>query len=239
MTYMLSHKVAAVIAALSMLTLASCGAAGTKPDDMTVDAHRAHAASAGAAAAKHGEKYDSKARTADPVAVSSDVTGGVVEWPVTNYNPTDHHLVQAQRLNKAAIAHAAAAAALEKFEAGECGKFPSTTRAMCPLRGPISYWEPLANGVRLHVREGVAMAAVAAHTRCHFAFGRAHGRTGMPDCPIYVGDLEIKVDAGARTLDLTATATGAAAELQRRAATHAVRKGTTTQHSHSKHHHAH
>jgi len=139
-------------------------------------------------------------------------------YGLTDYNPTEGHLAQAQQHQDLAAEHRAAAEELEAYEEHECARFPSQTRASCPLLGQVASVEDVDGGVRVVLSEGANAAAVADHMRCHLAYARTQGREGMDRCPLYVegaavdseGDITLTTNAG----------DAAVAELRRRARAH-------------------
>ncbi|MEQ9077161.1 MAG: hypothetical protein RLP09_25090 [Sandaracinaceae bacterium] len=198
-------------AALAM----ACGSSGTHPDDMSAEAHREAAAGEEREAAEHQSHYDED---------TGDGTGqhGVdpaLYYGIDVYNPTREHRRKARQHRLLAEQHRSAAAALEAFEEQECARFPPETRAICPLLGQLASIEDVEGGVRLRFADGVRENAIAAHMRCHLAFGRTHGREGMDLCPLYVDGASVGSNDG---ITLTTSAgDDAVAELRRRSRAHA------------------
>ncbi len=218
------HNPAQIATLAAILIAVACsGPQGTEPDDMSAKEHREHAAHERSKADKHARKYNPKAQTTEiPGPVGS--AGGIYDFPLHVYNPTEQHTDHAAHYRRLAAEHLAAAKALEAFEQGACHRFPPKTRSACPVRGPIVNYEEIPGGVRLKVAKGVPIAALKAHAQCHFAFGRARGFAQMPNCPLYIAGLKLRADAAGRTIELTTDVASKVAELRRRAATHAVSK---------------
>ncbi|MGB5809575.1 MAG: hypothetical protein WBG86_03535, partial [Polyangiales bacterium] len=120
---------------------------------------------------------------------------------------------------KHAIQHRRAAELLETFEEAECAMSPEQERTVCPLLVDVTRVEEVSMGVRFHLVEGVDIAQVVNHMRCHHAFGRAHGFEEMEACPLYLKRIRIrKVDA--QVVEVTGDSTSSAREIQRRARDH-------------------
>ena len=192
----------------------ACRGRGTRPDDMSAEAHREAAAGEEAEAAQHQSRYDEDTRdvTGRP-GVDSDVYYGL-----DVYNPTREHRLEARQHRILAEHHRAAAAALETYEDRECARFPAQTRALCPLIDQVVSVEDVEGGVRLRLAEEVREDAVADHMRCHLAYARSQGREGMDQCPLYVEGARVGSNGG---ITLTTDAGDAAvSELRRRAHGH-------------------
>ena len=151
---------------------------GAEPDDMSVSAHEHEAAVHDSKATEHSKKYEPNAREVRVVGpnLGSEALVDYVR------NPTDEHRDRARRHRKRAEAHRAAARSLRAFEDSECRDVQASNRRLCPLIGTIESVEDVGDGVRLQVRPGVDATALAAHVRCHFAFGRSAGRESTVRC---------------------------------------------------------
>jgi len=202
--------------AMTAAWLAACGSQGTHPDDMSAEEHRDMAAGDEAEADEHESQYDPDSR--QPIGANTAGQSDLF-YGLADYNPTEGHLAEAQRHQDLAAEHRAAAAALEAFEEQECARFPSETRASCPLLGQVTSVENVDGGVRVVLSEGANAAAVADHMRCHLAYARTQGREGMDHCPLYVEGATVDAEGGI-TLT-TAAGDSAVAELRQRARAHA------------------
>lgn len=146
-------------------------------------------------------------------------------WDMQQYNPSIRHGLEAEEHERRAREHLEMARKLESFERRECRAFPSQTRALCPLLGPIESVEEIEGGVRLHLAADVDVNAVVAHMRCHVAFARTRDHAGMDQCPLYLENVRIQRLARTRSIDLIASGDAAIRELRRRAHAH-VRRGS-------------
>ena len=205
---------------LSLLVACSSQAAGTNPDDMSAEEHQAAAEAHEATAEKHAEDYDPEARTAGP-PVSDDPFRGAV-YGLETYNPTEYHHRMSERHQDHARQHREAGETLLAFEEESCGKFPAETRAECPLMGQVQAVEDVDGGVQLNFREGVSLAAVEAHMKCHFAYARTQGYEGMDSCPLYLRGLSIESDAESHTVTVTTTDSAVVESLRQRSREHAL-----------------
>ena len=204
----------ALLAAAALFLVACFPTPGARPDDMSADEHRAHAARHDELAAEHARRYDPEARAEEHSGTDTDPA----LWEVKIYNPTQRHLADAAAHRRHAADHRAAAAALEAFEDRACRKFPPETRAACPLIGAVARVEDVDGGARMVIAEGIRPRALADHARCHRAFARTEGHRGMPDCPLYLDGVSISLEGTA--LKLTIDDASALPELRRRAHEH-------------------
>jgi hypothetical protein len=192
-----------------------------KPDDMSAEQHRAQAQHERELARQDVSHYDPNAGRVDVAPPPPRAFNDGVEFPVSVYNPTERYLRAADKHRAHAREHEKAAAALDKFEAGECKMFPVETRAACPLLGPVDKIEDVARGVRVTFTAGTRVDAVAAHMRCHYAYARARGFDERVSCPLYMPGIEI-TEAGAAAVDLTTRDPAKVAELRARSREEAV-----------------
>ena len=196
------------------LGLMGCGGAtGVRPDDMSAEQHRAAASRHEAHAGQHEEEFDPDARD------TRATTGAGFEFAEEIYNPTQSHANAAAREHAVAEQHLQAAAALEAYEAEECGSFPAATRATCPLLGQLERAEDVDSGVRLYFQDQVNADAVYAHIRCHIAFARTAGREGMDGCPMYVPGVTAERESSGAVV-LRSDDAAAVAEIRARARGH-------------------
>lgn len=189
--------------------------ATVQPDELSAAGHRQEAARERARAEDAYARWQPNARTPLPAAPIGSVDGPRM-YPIElyPYNPTDRALADAERHVRHAREHEAAAVALEGFEDAECRAFAPKARAACPLLGPIAAVEDRANGVRLALADGAPVAAIVAHMRCHLAFARTRGFTGIGDCPLYMRGVEIALSAGGRGVDVTSRDPAVVREIQ-------------------------
>jgi hypothetical protein len=184
--------------AIGFLLGAACAARepNVKPTDMGAAEHRAEAEHQRGLARDDASHYRPDDARVVALAPPGNAMAGV-EFPVSVYNPTEGYLQQADEHRAHAKEHERAAAALEKFEEGECKAFPERTRAACPLLGPVTKIDDVERGVRVTFAPGTRVDAVAAHMRCHYAYARAHGFDARVSCPLYMPGLEIEQQVGA------------------------------------------
>jgi hypothetical protein len=156
---------------------------------MSAAQHREEAAREGAAADREANRYSPSATRPTPFG---DPLGKDYLYAVTVYNPTEGHLAEAEKHREHAREHARAAEFLERFEEAECRDFPATTRAACPLLGPVVRIDDVEGGVRVLFKDGTRVDAVIAHMRCHYAFARARAFDPGASCPLYVRGIEIR-----------------------------------------------
>ena len=206
-------------AMLGLSTLAflaiGCAPTNVRTDAMSAQSHRQEAAKERATADSQRKLFNphATARTAPlipPAALDTVVladTGGT-------YNPTRWHLTEAARSSAHARQHEAAAAKLESFEAAECAAIAPNVRAACPVLGPVSRVEDLANGVRVYLTDGAPIDAIIGHMRCHTAYARARHFEQVADCPLYIKGVDIQRTADGRAIEITGDRAGAG-EIQR------------------------
>jgi len=169
---------------LILLVLATAAVAcGTgkdavKPDDMSAAQHREEAARENEAARQHAKDYNPRATVPSPFRAAAAPAPGEFVFPVAVYNPTDGELARADAHRAHAREHQRAAEALERFEDAECLNFPPSTRAACPLLGPVA--------------PGTRVDAVFAHMRCHYAYARARAFEEATTCPLYMRGIDIE-----------------------------------------------
>jgi hypothetical protein len=189
--------------AIGLLLGAACAARepNVKPTDMSAADHRAEAQHQQQLAQEDADHYRPGAARVVALPPVGGADSAAIEFPISVYNPTDGYLRQADEHRAHAREHEKAAAALEKFEEGECRAFPERTRAACPLLGPVTKIDDVAHGVRVTFVPGTRVDAVAAHMRCHYAYAKAHGFDARVSCPLYMPGLEIKQD-GANAVDI-------------------------------------
>jgi hypothetical protein len=202
---------------------------GTRPDDMSAQAHRREAEEHARWEAEHQRAYHPEARSRagaspefgpHPQRSRFGYRYSDLYWDVREYNPTQVHRDRAKRHSDLAREHAKAARALEEFEESECQAFPRETRVVCPLVAQVESMQDVFGGVRVHLAEGVNVNAAMTHLRCHQAFARARGREGMDSCPLYMPGVWVERFRSSREVDLLALDPDDVDELRRRAREH-------------------
>ncbi len=208
--------------------LAGCGPyrAPTDPDAMSEAAHRERAASLSGYAAAHERRYDgARARRADTTHGGYGGLPGGDLPESTHATPAGQvfdsgagHVRAARRLRALSREHEAAADALVALEASECAGIAPEQRAACPLAGAVQSTASIEGGVALELRGGVDPTILLEHVRCHVAFARRHGRSGMDGCPLYVDGVRAELSGAA--LVLTTASPAAVEQLRERAERH-------------------
>lgn len=207
------------------VTLGVAGAGGcakpVRPDDMSAEAHR-HEAAKETAAAQH--QVDLANATAPPPNLAVAPTGNPEGYfyPANAYNPNDDHLLTAEQLQEHARQHRQAAAELEGYVEAECKDFPSSTRAACPLLGPVVEIGDIEGGVRIRFAAGTRVDAVLAHMRCHYAYAEARGFGKAADCPLYIRGITIRAGKDPLSIDIVGPNTKTMAEIRRLSRAEAV-----------------
>jgi hypothetical protein len=108
---------------LAVATLACRGREGTRPEDMSAEAHDAAAASAEAQAVEHRSQYDP-----DLVVYETDCSKLCFRG-----NPTDPHRQKANQLRREAKRHRDASHELRVAEARACAGIPELHRDLSPF----------------------------------------------------------------------------------------------------------
>jgi hypothetical protein len=183
---------------------------------MSASAHREEAADYKQSAARQQAQYDPDAEVRQGGSRASRAT----EYDIKTYNPTAGHLQKAIDDREIAREHEAAAVALESFTDAECAEFPSATRKVCPLLTVVVQEQDIAGGVRLFLADGTLPSAVLDHMRCHHAFAREKGYSGMPECPLYLKDVDMSLDPDGKTVLITSRDAATAVEIRQRARAH-------------------
>ena len=98
---------------------------------------------------------------------------------------------------------------------------PPDSWALCPLIGTIERVEVIEGKARLKIKDDVIAEAVIAHSNCHHAYGLFHGLENMPDCPLYIKDINIAAGPDG-SIEITSTDDGTAVEIRRRSRSHVV-----------------
>jgi hypothetical protein len=201
------------------------GRDAVKPDDMSAAQHRDEAARETEAARQHARDYTPYATVPSPFRPAGGSVTGDYVFPMTVYNPTETQLARVDEHRAHARAHQKAAESLERFEASECFNFPPSTRAACPLLGPVAHVDDTAGGVRVTFGPGTRVDAVLAHMRCHYAYARARAFEEASSCPLYMRGIEIKQAKDPRAIEITTPNPDQVAELRARSREEAVYAG--------------
>ena len=205
---------------LTLLVLAlAFGGCGTgkeavKPDDMSAAEHRDEAARENRAASQHASDSHPHAAVPSPFRQGGAWPNGDYAFPLSVYNPTEGHLARVDEHRAHARAHEKAAEALERYEDSACLNFPPSTRAACPLLGPVTHVDDIKGGVRVRFAAGTRVDAVLAHMRCHYAYARARGFAEAATCPLYMRGIEIQPAKDPLAIDITTADADRVAELR-------------------------
>ncbi len=177
-----------------------CGCAHSA---MTGDEHRAEAEAAREEAKAEAAQYNPAASAMRSSGVPATVRGtaGEVIDPAslefwTEYNPTQGHLVEADRQMQHAFEHLKAADQLEKYEDAACQGESVPERRACPLLAPhIASVKENKRGVLLQLKPTAPATRLTAQLQCHLAFARAHDFVQAP-CPLFIKGVGINLKAG-------------------------------------------
>lgn len=151
-----------------------------RADEMSAAQHRAEAERENDAAARAASRYEpSEAPPRSP----TDPAG---------YDPHEAHRREAEARREHARQHASAAEFLEHFEDRECRHVAASTRASCPLLGPVVRIEDVPSGIRATFADRRRVADVIGEMRCHYAYARSRHFDAAIGCPLYVQGLEIR-----------------------------------------------
>lgn len=196
-------------------------APSVRPDEMSAEAHRQEAQRKSAAADK--ELREANTPVPQPnLAVNINGNPEGYYYDRTVYDAKDEHLARSRELRQHAQEHEAAAASLEKFEEEQCKQFPASTRAACPLLGPVVRMTDIPSGVRVEFAQAARVDAALAHMRCHLAFARARGFQIASSCPLYMKGIEIRLGVAPRTIEIVGTDAKVALEIQKRSREEAI-----------------
>ena len=184
-------KMTLLPATLALIVGGGCrgGAQTVRPDEMGAGEHREEAASETQQAEAHERRYNPRASV---LLEPPDSNGAGYSFSTESYNPTEWHLDEAARLRRHAEEHRKAAKLLERFEDSTCKQFPPSTRAACPLLGPVAKIDDIPGGIRATFAPGTRIDAIVAHMRCHYAYAQARGFAEVASCPLYIRGIEIR-----------------------------------------------
>jgi len=187
------------LTALAAITSIACSAprepAG--PPEAGIAGHR------NLAQAHQGQAIGEEAR--DPYAAGPQV--GLADGPTATgrtrvaESAALSAAAQAYAHRKHARQHISTAKALQAFEFGACLEVPAHDRTTCPITEASMNTIRIDRGIRIIPLNPADSKSLAAHIRCHHAFGKANGFTGMTSCALYVDDIIIR-DGPAGSVDV-------------------------------------
>ena len=186
----------------SILTLALAALTGCAHAEMTGDEHRAAAEVATEKAVVEQSEYDpsAKAHTTASRSPMTDLAGE----PMREYNPTEGHLLEADRQMKIASKHMQTADKLAVREDLACAGVSEAERTSCPVMAPhVATVTEVAEGVTLNLKPGDAARRLAGQMRCHLAYAKANDFVSVP-CPLYLKGVTITLREG-RKIDIFST----------------------------------
>lgn len=202
-----------------LIASAALGCASTpraRSEDMSAKSHEEEAKKHSDVAEQHDAQYDPDARGGTPPDV---ISGSEFGFAATEFNPTEVHRMQADKHREHAEEHAAAADWIRRAEEDACELISPTSRSLCPLLGPVVAVQDTTTGVRILVRKGTDVEAMIARIRCHLAFARTRGGTGMARCPLYLPAIDV-YPVGPLEIELSARRQASVRPLQQRVADH-------------------
>ncbi len=197
----------------SWLWLAGCGAPYVRPDDMSAANHR-QAAERESRLAREQVASRSPTSPARPRAV--DAAGQDYRHSVPIYTPLEGPLAAAEAHRQHARDHARAADFLERFEATACRAVPPSSRAACPLLGPLTDVDDISGGVRARFKAGTPVDSVVAQMRCHYAYARARAFDVAASCPLYMPGIDIRRGDDPMTVDIVSRTADTATKIRAR-----------------------
>ena len=170
----------------AVLLLAGCASQElVRADEMSATQHRLEAQRETAAVPKEGD--------AGPAAPAAEPGG--YDWNAERRG-------DAERRREHARQHEAAAEFLEHFEDQACRHVPASSRAACPLLGPVTRLDDVPGGLRATFTSKTRAAAALAEMRCHQAYARARHFDEAIACALYVGDIEIRQAIDPRAIEI-------------------------------------
>jgi hypothetical protein len=197
----------------SWLWLSGCAAPVVRPDDMSAAKHRQEAEHESRLAR---EQIVSRVPATARAPTSLDATEKEYRHSVPIYSPLDGQLAAAELHRQHARDHSRAADFLERFEAVECRDFSPSSRAACPLLGPLTSVDDIPGGVRARFKPGTPVDAVVAHMRCHYAYARARAFDVVASCPLYMRGIDIRRDDDPMAVDIVSADGDTAAKIRAR-----------------------
>jgi hypothetical protein len=172
-----------------LVVVSGCaGQALVRADDMSAADHRRAAEQAETRASRETRAYDGNASPAFP----------------DGYDPKENHRHSADESREHARQHTAAAAFLEQFEDAQCAGVSPSSRAACPLLGPLVRLDDVPGGVRATFASPARARAAIAEMRCHYAFARARHFDEQVGCPLYVTGIDVRSGLDPRSAEIVA-----------------------------------
>jgi hypothetical protein len=182
--------VASFVAALAIAPAGCASHELVRADDMSAAQHRSEAQREQAAA--------------DQETVQA---GGAAPAPASNpqaFDPNEGSRRRAEAAREHARQHESAAKFLEQFEDEACAGVPPSSRAACPLLGPLERLEDVPGGVRVTFADRSRVRTAIAEMRCHYAYARARHFDEKVGCPLYVKGIEVRQALDPRAVEITA-----------------------------------
>ena len=158
-----------------------------RADDMGATQHRLEAQREGAA---------TTTQTGTSPAAPAPVPGGY-DWNAERQREAERHREHARQ-------HEAAAEFLEHFENRECRDRTPSSRAACPLLGPVVRVDDVPGGIRATFVDAKRVPAAITEMRCHYAYARSRGFDEAIGCPLYVRGIEIRQAIDPRAIEIVA-----------------------------------
>ncbi len=181
---------AAFVAAQAIAPIACASHELVRADDMSAAQHRNEAQREHAAA----DQDTARAPGAAPAPASDPQA----------FDPNEGPRRRAEAAREHARQHESAAKFLEQFEAEECAGIPASSRAACPLLGPLERIEDVPGGVRATFADKSRVRTAIAQMRCHYAYARARHFDENVGCPLYVKGIEVRPAIDPRAVEIVA-----------------------------------
>jgi hypothetical protein len=176
------------------MAIAAAGCAGhdlVRADDMSAAQHRNEAQREQAAA----DQEAARGQAAAPAPVpASDPQA---------FDPSEPRR-RAEAAREHARQHESAAKFLEQFEDEACAGIPVSSRAACPLLGPLERLEDVPGGVRVTFADKSRVRTAIAEMRCHYAYARSRHFDENVGCPLYVKGIQVRQAVDPRAVEITA-----------------------------------
>ena len=214
-----TKTICAAVTSAASLWLAGCAAPYVRADDMSAARHRQEAERESQVARDHVDARNGQTSRA-PAAV--DATGKEYLYSVPIYTPLDGSLAGAELHRQHARDHARAADFLERFEAIECRDFPPSSRAACPLLGPVIKIDDIPGGISARFKAGTPVDAIVAHMRCHYAYARARAFETAASCPLYMRGIAVRRGVDPMAVEIISDDSATAARIRTRSRAEAV-----------------
>jgi hypothetical protein len=191
------------------LLLAACA-----HDDLTAREHRQLAATEQGRATVEQARYQPELSTERPSSMDHLVKGD--DNGTFTYNPTQSHLINADRELRDAADNLAAAKRIEAFEDTACRELTPAQRAACPLlASQVLRVRHTEHGFTLLLADSTDAGATFARLSCHLAWARSVG-FDRPSCPLFVRGTQLR-RVGDHSLEFSADDPATASELQAQA----------------------